>query len=71
MPQSVHDRAAELHNIPSHAAEAAETNHGKGSHLTGHEETVQAEDHSRNEADLEAKLKHGKAAAIAAEQSKK
>ncbi len=56
MPQSNHDRTAELHNIPEHAAQSAATNHGKAPHLTAHEETVQAEDHARN-AD---KLTHGK-----------
>ena len=69
MPQSVHDRTAELHNIPEHTAEAAATNHGKGTHLTAHEETVQAEDHSQNSA-VASKLHHGKAAALDAAKSK-
>ena len=70
MPQSTHDRTAELHNLPEHNAEAAATNHGKSTHLSAHEETVQAEDHSRHVAELASKLTHGKAAAIAAEKAK-
>jgi hypothetical protein len=56
MPQSTHDRTAELHNIPEHAAESAATSHGKAPHLTAHEETAKAEAEKRN-AD---KLTHGK-----------
>jgi hypothetical protein len=37
MPQSTHDRAAELHNIAAHAHEAAAAAHAKGDHLTAHE----------------------------------
>ena len=71
MPQSTHDRTAELHNIPEHAAESAATGHGKSPKLSAHEETVQAEDHSRSTAELASKLTHGKAASIAADKATK
>jgi hypothetical protein len=48
MPQSTHDRAAELHNLAAHAHSAAATAHGKGDHLIAHEFSKQALDHSRN-----------------------
>ncbi len=48
MPQSPHDRVAELHNLASHAHAAAATAHGKGDHLTAHELTQQAHEHSLN-----------------------
>jgi hypothetical protein len=48
MPQSTHDRAAELHNLASHAHTAAATGHGKGDHLTDHELSKQAREHSLN-----------------------
>jgi hypothetical protein len=63
MPQSLHDHAAELHNIPEHAAEAAATSHNKAPQLTAHEETVQAEEHSRD-ATQASKLVHGHAASV-------
>ena len=47
MPQSSHDRAAELHNLAAHAHQAAATAHGKGDHLSAHELSRQAEEHSR------------------------
>jgi hypothetical protein len=65
MPQSTHDRTAELHNIPEHAAESAATSHTKAPHLSAHEETVQAEEHARNSAEATT-MHHGKAASIAA-----
>jgi hypothetical protein len=46
MPQSTHDRAAELHDLAAHAHSAAATAHGKGDHLTAHELTRQAQEHS-------------------------
>jgi len=46
MPQSTHDRAAELHNLAAHAHGAAATAHGKGDYLTAHELTKQAHEHS-------------------------
>jgi hypothetical protein len=48
MPQSTHDRAAELHNLAAHAHAAAATAHGKGDYLTAHELTKQAHEHSVN-----------------------
>jgi hypothetical protein len=48
MPQSTHDRAAELHNLAAHAHAAAATAHGKGDHLTAHELSRQAQEHSVN-----------------------
>jgi hypothetical protein len=41
-------RAAELHNLAAHAHAAAATAHGKGDHLTAHELSKQAHDHSMN-----------------------
>lgn len=46
MPQSLHDRVAELHNLAAHAHAAAATAHGKGDYLTTHELTEQAHEHS-------------------------
>jgi hypothetical protein len=48
MSQSNHNRAAELHNLAAHAHAAAATAHGKGDHLTAHELTRQAHEHSVN-----------------------
>ena len=48
MPQSTHDRAAELHNLAAHAHTAAATAHEKEDHLTGHELSKQAHEHSMN-----------------------
>jgi hypothetical protein len=48
MPQSSHDQAAELHNLAAHAHAAAAVAHGKADHLTAHELSRQADDHSRN-----------------------
>jgi hypothetical protein len=56
MPQSTHDRAAELHNLAIHAHEAAAVAHGKGDHLTAHELSKQALEHSMNAAGLAEKL---------------
>jgi len=48
MSQSTHDRAVELHNLAAHAHAAAAVAHGKGDHLTAHELTKQAHEHSMN-----------------------
>ncbi len=48
MPSSPHNRIAELHNLAAHAHTAASTAHGKGDHLTAHELSKQALEHSRN-----------------------
>ena len=47
MPQSIHNRAAELHNLAIHAHTTAAAAHGKGDHLTAHELSKQAR-HSMN-----------------------
>jgi hypothetical protein len=66
MPQSPHDRVAELHNLAAHAhAAAAATAHGKGDHLTAHELSEQAHEHSMNA------YKHAKELITVATQSKK
>ncbi|MGZ7099785.1 MAG: hypothetical protein ACXVKC_17440 [Candidatus Angelobacter sp.] len=48
MSQTLHDRAAELHNLAAHAHAAAAVAHGKGDHLTAHELSKQAREHSMN-----------------------
>ena len=48
MPQSAHNRVAELHNLAAHTHMAAATAHGKGDHLTAHELSKQALEHSMN-----------------------
>jgi len=48
MPQSTHGRAAELHNLASHAHAAAAEAHGKADHLTAHELSKKALEHSLN-----------------------
>src|SRR5271156_307431 len=48
MPQSTHDRVAELHNLAAHAHAAAATAHGKGDHLTARELSRQAHEYSAN-----------------------
>jgi hypothetical protein len=46
MPQSTHNRIAELHNMAEHAHAAAAVAHEKGDHLTAHELTKKALEHS-------------------------
>jgi hypothetical protein len=48
MPQSPHNRLAEFHNLAAHAHAAAAVAHGKGDHLTAHELSQQAHEHSMN-----------------------
>jgi hypothetical protein len=48
VPQSPHNRIAELHNLAAHAHSAAAVAHDKGDHLTAHELTRQAHEHSMN-----------------------
>jgi len=64
MPQSTHDRAAELHNLAAHAHEAAATAHGKGEFMTAHELTKQAHEHSVNAQKLAEKLASGRHEAV-------
>jgi len=45
MPQSTHNRSAEIHNIAEHTHDVAA--HDKADHLTSHELTKQAEEHSK------------------------
>jgi hypothetical protein len=56
MPQSTHDRVAELHNLASHAHLAAAIAHGKGDHLSAHELSVQAHEHSTHAHQLSEEL---------------
>jgi hypothetical protein len=46
MPQSTHNRSAELHNLTEHIHDAAAA-HDKADHLTSHELTKQADEHSK------------------------
>jgi hypothetical protein len=46
MPQSPHAHAAELHNLAAHAHAAAAAAHEKGDHLTAHELSQRAHEHS-------------------------
>jgi len=48
MSLSTHYRAAELLNLASHAHTVAAVAHGRGDHLTAHELTQQAHEHSFN-----------------------
>jgi hypothetical protein len=59
MPPSTHYRAAELHNLAAHAHEAAAVAHGKGDHLTAHELSKQAHEHSMNALKLAEELAGG------------
>jgi hypothetical protein len=59
MPQSTHNRIAELHNLAAHAHSAAAVAHGKGDHLTAHELSKQAHEHSANALKLSEELAAG------------
>jgi hypothetical protein len=48
MPQSTHDRAAELHNQAEHAHASAAAAHKAGDHLTAHELSKKALEYSQN-----------------------
>ncbi len=56
MPQSTHDRIVELHNLAAHTHSAAAVAHGKGDHLTAHELSRQAHEHSMNALKLSEEL---------------
>lgn len=56
MPVSTHNRIVELHNLAAHAHSAAAVAHSKGDHLTAHELTKQAHEHSMNAFKLSEKL---------------
>ncbi len=46
MPQSTHDRIAELHGLAEHTHAAAVASHDKADHLTSHELSKAADEHS-------------------------
>jgi len=46
MPQSTHNRSAELHNLAEHTHDDAAA-HDKADHLTPNELTKQADEHSK------------------------
>jgi len=48
MPPSPHNRIAELHSLAAHAHTAAAVAHGKGDHLSAHDLSKQAFEHSMN-----------------------
>ena len=56
MPQSTHARASELHNLAMHAHQAAAVAHDKGDHLTSHELSKKALEHSMNAFGITEKL---------------
>jgi len=58
MPQSPHNRIAELHNFAAHAHAAAAVAHGKGDHLSAHKLSKQALEHSMNAHKLSEELAH-------------
>ena len=65
MPQSSHDRGAELHNLAEHAHAAAAAAHDKSDHLTAHELSKKAHELSQNA------LRHSEEMALEAEQAGK
>jgi hypothetical protein len=46
MPKDAHQKAAEYHDLAAHAHRIAATHHDKGDHMTGHEFSRQAMEHS-------------------------
>ena len=46
MPKDEHYRAAQMHNLAAHAHMVAATHHDKEDHMTGHEYSKQAMEHS-------------------------
>jgi len=63
-----HQHAAELQNLPTHAHSSAAVHHGKEDHLTGHEMTRQAQEHSpRDFEETRHKPTHQEIAALAHE----
>ena len=65
MPQSSHDQAAELHNLPTHAHAVAAVAHGKADHRSAHELSAQEHDLSRED------LKHSEQLDAAADEPTK
>ena len=64
MPGDNHIIAAEMHEQAAHAHRVAATHHGKEDHLTGHEISKEALDHSRRAFEL-AQEAHRKSAQAA------
>jgi hypothetical protein len=58
MAQFPHERIIELHNLASHAHSAAASAHGKGDHLTAHELSKKALEHSREAYSQSEQLRH-------------
>jgi hypothetical protein len=58
MPQSAHDRAAELHNLASHAHAKAAASFSQNDHLTAHELSQRAFEHSREAHQHTEKIAH-------------
>jgi hypothetical protein len=48
MSPSPRERVVELHNLAAHAHTSAAAAHGKGDHLSAHELSRQAQEHSLN-----------------------
>jgi hypothetical protein len=46
MPKDSHQRAAEFHDLAAHAHRVAAVHHDKEDHLTGHDHSKQAMEHS-------------------------
>ena len=70
MPQSNHDRVAELHNLTTHAHDAAAVSKDKSEHLSAHEQTTREQEQNHAPAADAAgthNLKHGKAASLEAQ----
>lgn len=57
MPQSTHDRVAELHNLAAHAHQKAATSHQQNDHLSAHESSKQALEYSREAHEHSEKVK--------------
>ena len=65
MAYDAHQRAAEFHEMAAHAYRAAAVHHGKGDHLSGHEQSRQAMEYANkaHELSLEAYRESEKSAA--------
>jgi hypothetical protein len=62
-----HQRAAELHDLAAHAHRSADEHRGQQDHLTGHELSRQALEHSQHAHENTAKFGHKEIAARAHE----
>ena len=61
MPQSTHDRVAELNNLSEHAHDKAAVSHDQNATLSGHELSGQGSEQKRDSDQHAQNLKHGKA----------